>query len=123
MSEDPFAPITKEINGFKAREDALLASVLSSYRQSASTLREFNQSRYRTGQFVRVDDPRFKGVGMVAPRSSEIPPDLVPVRLENDNVWWYRIESIRETVPAKDAPRQLRRMKLRLNGYRIPWTA
>lgn len=96
-----------------------LAEIVASYHAAVKSLHEYRTARYKSGQFVRVNDARFKGVGMVCAYSSEIPPNKLPIRLENNNVWWYDLESIVEIVPAKDAPRSVRRMKLRWNGYRL----
>ncbi len=96
-----------------------LAEIVASYHAAVKALHEYRTARYKSGQFVRVHDGRFKGVGMVCAYSSEIPPTKLPVRLENGNTWWYDLESIVEIVAAKDAPRSVRRMKLRWHGYKL----
>lgn len=100
-----------------------LAEIVASYHAAVESLHEYRMARYKVGQFVRVNDARFKGIGMVCAYSSEIPPHKLPVRLENDNVWWYDLLSIVEIVAAKDVPRSVRRMKLRWNGYKLEATA
>ena len=96
-----------------------LAEIVTSYHTAVEALHKYRLARYKSGQFVLVNDDRFKGIGMVCAYSSEIPPHKLPVRLENGNVWWYDLESIVEVVAAKDAPRLVRRMKLRWSGYRL----
>lgn len=96
-----------------------LAEIVASYRATVAALHAYRMERYKSGQFVRVNDARFRGIGMVSAYSSEVPPHKLPVRLENGNVWWYDLESIVEIVAAKEVPRSVRRMKLRWHGYKL----
>lgn len=96
-----------------------LVEIVASYHAAVKALHEYRMARYKSGQFVRVNDARFKGIGMVCAYSSEVPPHKLPVRLENNNVWWYDLTSIVEIVPGSDVPRSVRRMKLRWHGYKL----
>lgn len=97
-----------------------LADIMTRYNQAVNDLREYRAAHFKRGQFVRVNSPSFHGIGMVCAMSSEVPPNMVPVKLENDNTWWYPIEDIAEVLTdLNKVPRSVRRMKLRWNGYKM----
>jgi len=115
----PQNPEGQAREGLAAVAGSGLAEIVASYHLAVKLLHEYRMARYKRGQFVRVNDARFKGVGIVGVYSSEIPPYKLPVLLENGNTWWYDLESIVEIVAPKDAPRSLRRAKLRWYGYKL----
>lgn len=88
--------------------DALLAT----FRESRDGLQTFVDQRFPVGCVVRVDNPRFHGIGEVR-GSDECPPDKLPVLVESGNTWWYELETIVERVPVREWPRWIRQSKLR----------
>lgn len=96
-----------------------LLDMVAAYHASMQALQDYRKARYKRGQFVRVNDDRFHGVGMVCVMDSSVPPHVLPVKLENGNTWWYPLTSIVEIVAAKNVPRSVRRMKLRWHGYKL----
>lgn len=77
----------------KTQDQIDRASALAlEYRLIGDRLRDYTNHRFPVGLKVRVDDPRFKGVGCVT-REDACPPDKLPIILESGNVWWYPIEN------------------------------
>lgn len=66
-------------------------ALVDGYRNFAEALKQFRETKFKIGERVSVDAGRYRGPGIVASDSS-CPPDQLPVRLENGNVWWYPIE-------------------------------
>lgn len=61
------------------------------WRSIGNRLRDYKNHRFQVGSKVRVNNPRFVGVGIVA-FDADCQPDNLAVCLENGNVWWYPIE-------------------------------
>ena len=90
----------------------LLPGLVSAFRQFQSDLRTLADEKWPVGCIVRVDNPRFHGIGEVR-GSDECPADKLPVLVESGNTWWYELETIVERVPVPLWPRWIRQSKLR----------
>lgn len=74
-----------------------LLHAIASFRNLRDALKAAKDSLYPKGCVVRVDNPRYHGLGIVA-RQAECPDDRLPVLLSNGNIWWYELETITERV-------------------------
>ena len=63
------------------------------YRANIQTLREVTKHLYPWSSVVHVVAPSYEGHGIVA-HDVDCPPDKLPVRLCNGNIWWYPLEGI-----------------------------
>lgn len=84
------------------------------YRQAAKDLKEIRAFAYKRGDYIRVDTPRFKGIGFVD-LNSETPPDQLSVTLGNGNTWNYPLEDIIEIIDkdSTEIPSELKRLHSR----------
>ncbi|HYG24473.1 MAG TPA: hypothetical protein VEH04_16970 [Verrucomicrobiae bacterium] len=62
----------------------------STLRDASWALREIRNQLFKPGQPVRVYSARYKGFGVVVKEQTD--PSMLPVKLENGNVWWYPVE-------------------------------
>lgn len=74
-----------------------LPAAVASFRELRDALTAATDEHYPPGCVVRVDNPRYHGLGIVA-RQPGCPADWLPVLLSNGNVWWYELETIVERV-------------------------
>lgn len=96
MTPDPY--MTQLAKDYRAAREALLSH-------------RFNHLKFRT--LVRVNAPRYRGLGVVQADSS-CPADEVPVLLGNGNTWWYPVECV---APSDEpVPRELRHRVLESAG-------
>ena len=56
-----------------------------------AAMRAMRTSVFPVDSVVRVDDPRFHGIGIVS-RDEACPIEKLAVRVESLNVWWYPVE-------------------------------
>lgn len=68
--------------------------VIEAWRAATQQLIAFKASIFPRGTPVLVNADRYHGPGVVGFRSSDVPPDQLPVLLENGNTWWYPIETV-----------------------------
>lgn len=97
----------------------LLAALVELYENAAQQLRDYRSAHFRRGDFVEINDPRYKGFAVVSFVDGDCPPTQLPVMLANGVVWRYRLASVVRTVNPDEVPRSLRRAWLRNNGYRL----
>jgi hypothetical protein len=64
------------------------------YRLATARMLAFRSKMFTAGMKVSVDSRTYNGLGIVARIGSDVPPDKVPVTLENGNTWWYPIEDV-----------------------------
>ncbi len=95
-----------------------IINLASIWRKVSNELKDYRRCTFRKFRFVKVDCERFRGHGITI-FQGEAPPDHVAVLLENGNTWWYPIESVVPVTNLRDVPRSVRRMKLRLRGYKL----
>ena len=62
-----------------------------------AAMRAMRTSVFPVDSVVRVDDPRFHGIGIVS-RDEACPIEKLAVRVESLNVWWYPIEHCADTT-------------------------
>ena len=74
-------------------EQLLLGLTLMQYRDSQQYLILYREKTFSIGLRVLVNTTQYNGPGVVADPDG-CPLDKVAVRLPNDNVWWYPIESV-----------------------------
>lgn len=67
------------------------------YRHWQSRLERAKELIFKRGTKVVVNCERYQGPGVVV-LNSECPPDRLPVRIPNGNVWFYPLECIRAQV-------------------------
>ncbi len=67
-----------------------LSQLVIEFRRAESKLTAARAEMFPHHSIVRVDNPRFRGFGVVALDHS-CGPDQLPVILENGNIWWYDI--------------------------------
>lgn len=85
--------------------DPYLNSLVAGYRNAKNALFSHRGNRFQRNSLVRVDSPRYRGLGMVVDDPA-CPVDQLPVLLCNGNVWWYPAE---KCEPSDDPiPRELR---------------
>ena len=82
--------------GSDVTRDELMIAV-TRFREARNRLIEAKEASYPQWYVVRVDNPRYHGIGIVS-RQSECPEDRLPVLLSNGNIWWYELETITELV-------------------------
>lgn len=83
------------------------------FRRVCQWLRAYSESRFPRDSVVRVDNPKFKGYGVVVAHD-ECPPDCLPVVVESGNAWFYELETISFREPRINRwPRWIRDLKLR----------
>lgn len=71
------------------------------------------RQRFKLGQVVRVESPRFTGHGLVSNLETQVTAGgEIGVRLENGNVWNYPADHCRPVTVLSEIPRSVRRMKL-----------
>lgn len=68
--------------------------VIEAWRAATQQLIAFKASIFPKGTPVLVNADRYRGPGVVGFRTSDVPPDQVPVLLGNGNTWWYPIETV-----------------------------
>lgn len=68
------------------------AELVIKYKLLACRLKDYRDHVFKQGSRVKVDNPRFTGIGEVACQY-DLQPDLLAVTLENGNTWWYPIEN------------------------------
>lgn len=89
-----------------------LKAALNDYRDARARVRMIANEHLPAGSVVRVDHPRFHGLGILVSLAAE--PERVDVLLENGNVWSYGIETIVERIDDINAwPTWVRETKLR----------
>lgn len=69
-----------------------LSDLLIRYRVERNSLEQHKAKTFPCGTPVVVSCPRYRGPG-IASHSDGCPADQLPVRLPNDNVWWYPLEA------------------------------
>lgn len=74
-----------------------LDAIVSRFRDVRDEMTAAIDDHYPRDCVVRVDNPRYHGMG-IATRQSDCPLDRLPVELSNGNVWWYELETITERV-------------------------
>jgi hypothetical protein len=89
-----------------------LTVLLATFRECGQQLQAVVDERFPVGCIVRVNNPRFHGIGEVR-GSDDCPLDKLPVLVESGNTWWYELETIIERVPVAQWPRWVRQSKLR----------
>lgn len=89
-----------------------LSGLLATFRECGQQLQALADERFPVGCIVRVDSPRFHGIGEVR-GNDDCPLDKLPVLVESGNTWWYELETIVERVPVREWPDWIRRSKLR----------
>lgn len=68
--------------------------LVARYEVACDELKLFKRDTYKPGMPVEVDTDRYRGPGIVA-LDGACPPNQLPVRLGNGNVWWYPIQDCR----------------------------
>lgn len=68
----------------------MTTKLLKRYESALAALEKHKAERFYPGTKVNVKCQRYTGPGM-AVTDNQCPPDQVAVKLENGNVWWYRI--------------------------------
>lgn len=89
-----------------------IVDAAADFRRAERRMRDLRDEVFPIGSTVA-----YKGstVGIVASDLAHCPPDHVPIRFANGNVWWKQIDDC-EPAKWKDAPREVRLMKLRRSG-------
>ncbi len=90
-----------------------LTDLLATFRECGQQLQAWADERFPVGCIVRVDNPRFHGIGEVR-GNDDCPLDKIPVLVESGNTWWYELDTIVERVPVRKWPVWIRRSKLRM---------
>ncbi len=90
------------------------SDLLHRIREDSRQLTEWKRHEYPIGCIVRVGD----NYGLASAEDG-CPPDKLPVRFENNNVWWKPLETISRVTDLKAIPPWVRRMKLRWAGYAV----
>lgn len=67
-------------------------SLLHDYRTTREQLLALRQRNFPTGQAVLITHEQYNGYGLVV-RDDGCPADCLPVKLENETVWWCPLES------------------------------
>lgn len=82
------------------------------FRVLAVELGEYKDKHFPIGAeiVVYVTAPRYEGFG-IAVKTCDCPPDHVPVRLENGNVWHYPIEGVVQNDEGEKWPAWIKRLK------------
>ena len=75
-------------------------NLLKSYIELRDKLSETVNTMYPIGCVVEVENPRYKGQGIVTGRG-DCPLGKLAVRLSNGNTWWYELETIKKRVTDK----------------------
>ena len=77
-----------------------IGEVVRDWREASKALKAWRALEFPSGTVVKVNCPRFTGQGIVDSQS-EVAADLLAVRLENGNVWWYPVEACSVVTDAK----------------------
>lgn len=86
-------------------------------RTAGIQLQELKAAEFPRGCLVYVRAPRYTGYG-IASIEDGCPPDQLPVRLENENVWWYPVECCSRVRDFKPVPHWIRRLKMKMAGMK-----
>jgi len=83
-------------------------SSLESYRKACADLIDFkNKTFFFKTTVVKVSHPRYDGFGLAC-ISYKCPPDKLGVLLENMNIWWYELDTIKVSKNSKVWPRWIK---------------
>lgn len=83
--------------------EVTLETVSERYRTAKVELLQRNRLAFPLSSVVAVACPQYTGPGIVTMEDG-CPPDKVPVRLENGNVWWYPVEACKRVVLTDSKP-------------------
>ena len=89
--------------------------LLCRWRELTKVIQERKAALFPVGAIVYVECPQYNGYG-IATADSDCRDDLLPVKLENGNVWWYPMECCQRITDLTILPRYARRMKLQFHG-------
>ena len=67
--------------------------------------------------FVKVNNARYHGYGMVEGASEQAP--KLAVLLPNGNTWWYEMDTCEVIKDLKQVPQEMRRIKMRYRGLKV----
>lgn len=95
----------------------ILLTRLTTYRKYREWLKEARETEFKTGRPVRVINERFNGYGLVT-TDENCPLDWLPVKLENNNVWWYPLEDC-SLAKRDNCPPWLQRMLKKDSTVRV----
>jgi hypothetical protein len=71
-----------------------MKELIKKYHAVHQELRDIREKEFPFGIKVFVDCPQYKGPGTVDLKVS-VPLDMLPVKLENGNTWYYPLEACR----------------------------
>lgn len=83
-----------------------LDRLLAEFRERRDLLKSYRNQTFPSGTPVQVDCKRYTGPGKVVD-DPDCPPDCLPVRVPNGNVWWYPLEACRPSHPPVEPPGSL----------------
>ena len=70
--------------------DDELKELVCNYMKALEKIQDWKKDMFPTGTVVYVEHDSYKGFGIVV-SDMECYPTKVPVRLQNDNIWWYSV--------------------------------
>lgn len=86
--------------------------LIEQFRVLSKTLEQYKATQFPVGSMVK-----YKNQFCIVSREDGCPPDHLPLRFENGNVWWKPLDECRR-AKIQELPHYARRMKLQSAGFK-----